>query len=139
METFRAELPDPLIEDAVRRLPEPYYELVGASLETALKARRDALAGIRHSLLRTDHPQVEIQATDEDEYVHAEHLPSGDLVVRVGLDGDADEDPAPPWFERTFRHDETGRSGSTCGAAATARRSRARKTDCRAHRRRRRG
>ena len=53
VEEFRAELPDPVIEDAVRRLPEPYYALVGESLETALKARRDALPGVRGSTTTT--------------------------------------------------------------------------------------
>ena len=29
--------------------------------------------------------EAEIQATDKDEYAHCEHLPSGDLLVRIGL------------------------------------------------------
>ena len=107
VETFRAELPDPLIEEAARRLPEPYYELVGESLEMALKARRDALPEFVTRYYELITPEVEVQATDEDEYVHAEHLPSGDLVVRIALAGDPDEDPQPPYFERTFRHEET--------------------------------
>jgi len=107
VEEFRAELPDPVIEDAVRRLPEPYYELVGASLETALKARRDALPEFVDRYYDLITPQVEIQATDQDEYATAEHLANGDLRVRIGREGDGDEDPEPPWFERTFRHDET--------------------------------
>ena len=104
---FRAELPDPVIEDAVRRLPEPYYELVGASLETALKARRDALPEFVDRYYDLITPQVEIQATDQDEYATAEHLANGDLRVRIGREGDGDEDPEPPWFERTFRREET--------------------------------
>ena len=107
VEEFRTELPDPVIEEAVRRLPEPYYELVGASLDEALKARRDALPEFVDRYYELITPQVEIQATDEDEYVSAEHLPSGDLLVRIGLEGDADDEPEPPWFERTFRHEET--------------------------------
>ncbi|MDE2659385.1 MAG: hypothetical protein OXI45_04175 [Acidobacteriota bacterium] len=107
VEEFRAELPDPVIEDAVRRLPEPYYELVGESLETALKARRDALPEFVDHYYDLITPQVEIQATDQDEYATAEHLANGDLLVRIGRAGDGDEDPEPPWFERTFRHEET--------------------------------
>lgn len=107
VEEFRAELPDSVIEDAVRRLPEPYYELVGASLETALKARRDALPQFVDRYYDLITPQVEIQATDQDEYATAEHLPNGDLRVRIGREGDGDEGPEPPWFERTFRHEET--------------------------------
>ena len=104
VEEFRAELPDPVIEDAVRRLPEPYYALVGESLEMALKARREALPEFVGRYYELITPQVEIQATDQDEYAYAEHLANGDLRVRIGREGD---DPEPPWFERTFRHEET--------------------------------
>ena len=104
VEEFQAELPDPVIEDAVRRLPEPYYALVGESLEMALKARREALPEFVGRYYELITPQVEIQATDQDEYAYAEHLANGDLRVRIGREGD---DPEPPWFERTFRHEET--------------------------------
>lgn len=107
VEEFRAELPDPVIEDAVRRLPEPYQELLGEDLETALKARRDALPEFVARYYELITPQVEIQATDQDEYATAEHLANGDLRVRIGRAGDGDEGPEPPWFERTFRHEET--------------------------------
>ena len=107
VESFRVDLPDPVIEDAARRLPAPYYELVGEDLAEALKARRDALPEFVDRYYELITPQVEIQATDEDEYVSAEHLPSGDLLVRIRREGDADEAPEPPWFERTFHHEET--------------------------------
>lgn len=107
VEVFQAELPDPVIEDAVRRLPAPYYELVGEDLEAALKARRDALPDFVDRYYELITPQVEIQATDQDEVLHGEHLPNGDLVLRISLQSDSDGDPEPPWFERTFRHDET--------------------------------
>ena len=35
---FRRDLPDPVIEDAVRQLPPPYYKLVGKALTKALKS-----------------------------------------------------------------------------------------------------
>jgi hypothetical protein len=40
-----ARLTDAVIDAAVRRLPQPYYELRGAWLAAALSSRRDALAG----------------------------------------------------------------------------------------------
>ena len=107
VQSFRAALPDPVIEDAVRRLPEPYYELVGETLVRALKARRDALPEFVTRYYELITRQAEIQATDEDEYVRAEHLPSGDLVVRIGFAGDPVDEPRAPYFERTFRHEET--------------------------------
>ena len=40
---FRRDLPDSVIEDAVRKLPPPYYKMIGEALTQALKSRRDAL------------------------------------------------------------------------------------------------
>ena len=104
---FVEELPDPVIEDAVRRLPPPYYELVGETLAGALKSRRDALSGFAARYYELITRQVEIQATDRDEYLHGEHLPNGDLVVHIGLLEGPDGEDEPPYFQRTFRHEET--------------------------------
>ena len=107
VESFRTKLPDPIIEDAVRRLPGPYYESVGERLEGALKARRDALPEFAAQYYELITREVEIQATDEDEYALFEHLANGDLVVRIGVQGDSEDELRPPYFERTFRHGET--------------------------------
>ena len=107
VQAFREELPDSVIEDAARRLPEPYYEMVGEDLEEKLKARRDALPGFVGRYYELITREAEIQATDEDEYARFEHLANGDLAVSVGLVGDSGEEPEPPYFERTFRHRET--------------------------------
>ncbi len=107
VESFRMKLPDPVIEDAVRRLPLPYYELVGESLEEALKARRKALPEFAARYYELITREVEIQATDEDEHARFEHLSNGDLVVRIGVSGGTGEEKEPPWFERTFRSGET--------------------------------
>ncbi len=107
VESFRAKLPDPVIEDAVGRLPPPYYELVGERLEGALKARRDALPQYVSQYYELITREVEILGTDEDEYARFEHLANGDLVVRIGVVGEAEGEVMPPWFERTFRHVET--------------------------------
>ncbi len=107
VESFREELPDSVIEKAVRRLPEPYYVIVGAELEAKLKARRDALPEFVDRYYALITRQAEIQATDEDEYARFEHLANGDLVVTVGLLEDSGERAEPPYFQRTFRHGET--------------------------------
>ena len=103
---FCEELPDPVIEDAVRKLPQPYYEIVGETLAEALKSRRDALPQFasRYYALITRRP--EIQATDKNEYAQCEHTPNGDLVVRIGLIvGDGER--KAPYFQRTFHPKET--------------------------------
>lgn len=104
---FQSELPDPIIEEAVRRLPPPYYERVGAELVSALKARRDALPALVSRYYELITRQAEIQATDEDEYAALQHLPEGDLRVRIGVAPTSGDEREPPYFERTFRADET--------------------------------
>ena len=104
---FRRNLPDPVIEDAVRRLPPPYYKLVGEALTKALKARRDALPEFVDRYYDLITREAEIQATDKDEYAHCEHLPSGDLLVRIGLMEGSDGARKTPYFQRTFHPQET--------------------------------
>ncbi len=102
---FQDELPDTVIEEAVRRLPPPYYAVVGERLDAALKARRDALpeyAGRYYALITT---HAEIWATDEDELATFEHLANGDLRVRISSTEDGAREP--PYFERTYRAAET--------------------------------
>ena len=104
---FRRNLPDPVIEDAVRKLPPQYYKLVGEALTSALKSRRDALprfVGRYYDLITRE---AEIQATDQDEYAHCEHLPSGDLLVLIGLMEGPDGARKTPYFQRTFHPQET--------------------------------
>ena len=104
---FRRDLPDPVIDDAVRKLPQPYYKLVGEALAEALKARRDALPEFASRYYELIIRQAEIKATDRDEYLQCEHLPSGDLVVRIGLMEGPDGARQTPYFQRTFHPQET--------------------------------
>ena len=104
---FCAELPDPVIEDAVRKLPQPYYEIIGASLTEALKSRRDALPKFASRYYRLITRQPEVYATDQNEYVECEHTSSGDLSVRVGLIEGPDGKRKAPYFQRTFHPKET--------------------------------
>ncbi len=101
---FCRDLPDPIIEDAVRQLPPPYYKIVGEALTKALKSRRDALPEFARRYYALITREAEIQATDQDEYAHCEHLPSGDLLVRIGL---IEEPGGVPYFQRTFHPQET--------------------------------
>ena len=104
---FRRDLPDPVIDDAVRKLPQPYYKTVGEALAEALKSRRDALPEFASRYYALITRQAEIKATDQDEYLQCEHLPSGDLVVRIGLMEGSDGERKTPYFQRMFRPQET--------------------------------
>ena len=104
---FRKELPDPVIENAVRKLPPPYYRMIGENLARALKMRRDALPEFAGRYYEMINREAEIKTTDKDEYVHCEHLPDGNLNVRVGLIKGAAGEKKPPYFQRTFQPGET--------------------------------
>ena len=104
---FCKDLTDPVIETAVRKLPQPYYKIVGETLTEALKSRRNALPQFASRYYRLITRQSEIQATDENEYVECEHTPSGDLVVRIGLIEGADGEREAPYFQRTFHPEES--------------------------------
>ncbi len=104
---FRGDLPDPVIEDAVQRLPAPYYAMIGEDLAKALKSRRDALPGFVGRYYELITREAEIQATDKDEYVLCEHLASGDLAVRIGLTEGPGGKRENPYFRRIFRPGET--------------------------------
>ena len=104
---FCTQLSDPIIENAVQKLPQPYYEIVGETLAETLKSRRDALpefAGKYYTLITR---QVEIQATDQNEFVQCEHMPNGDVVVRIGFIEGAGGERKAPYFQRTFHPKET--------------------------------
>ena len=104
---FRGNLPDTVIEEAVRRLPAPYYQMIGAGLTRALKSRRDRLpefAGRYYELITRE---AEIQATDKDEYLLCEHMPGGELAVRIGRTEGPGGGRAAPYFQRTFSPQET--------------------------------
>ena len=107
VKAFCGDLPDPVIEDAVRKLPQPHYKLVGETLAEALKSRRDALPEFASEYYKLITRQPEIQATDQDEYVQCEHMPNGDLVVRIGLIEGAGGEREALYFQRTFHPEET--------------------------------
>ena len=104
---FQKDLPDSIIEDAVQKLPPPYYKMIGETLTEVLKSRRDALPDFASRYYELITRQVEIQATDKDEYAQCEHLPSGDLAVRIGLREGTGGEKKAPYFQRTFHPQET--------------------------------
>ena len=104
---FRDSLPDPVIEDAARRLPEPYYAMIGDELDRALKSRRDALPEFAGRYYKLITREPEIQATDKNEYLECEHMPDGELAVRIGLMKGSGGERIPPYFQRIFLPRET--------------------------------
>ena len=104
---FQRDLPDPVIEESVRRLPLPYYQSIGEPLVTVLKSRRDLLPDFADRYYALITRQAEIKATDRDEYLQCEHTQNGGLVVRIGLAKGSERERTAPYFERTFHPEET--------------------------------
>lgn len=101
--TVQSELPDPVIDDAVRRLPEPLYAQVGDFLSRTLKMRRDQLGEFAERYYGFISRQVEIRATDEDEHLELEHREDGALEVRISQTGTE----TVPYFRRVLYPRET--------------------------------
>jgi len=101
-------LTDDVIDNAVRRLPPPYYDLSGAWLAAALKSRRNRLQEAAQIYYRVLSRSVDIRLSDEPEHVVVQRLDDRRVAVTVyrrdestgGLKGG-------PVYERTFRVDET--------------------------------
>ncbi len=104
---FVSELTDAVIEGAVRRLPKPYYELIGASLTHDLKSRRDKLPKFVSDYYKLITRQAEIKTTNKAEQVELEHKENGDLVVRVALKKSEADGVNKPFFQRIFHPKET--------------------------------
>jgi hypothetical protein len=99
-------LPDSVLEEAVRRLPDSHFEIVGPRLTDALKNRRDGLLGLARDFYLLQAEAVELRATDETERVVFQRLPGGDLRVTI-LQTGPDWDGRAPWYDRTFSASET--------------------------------
>ncbi|MBT8395482.1 MAG: hypothetical protein KJN92_00890 [Gemmatimonadetes bacterium] len=104
-EELRQDLSDAVIDDAVRRLPDPHYSLRGEWLERSLKARRDALTQTALDFYRMMSKETEITGTDRDESAVFEHQPNGNLVLTIRYaDGPRSD---APYFQRAFRPEVT--------------------------------
>jgi hypothetical protein len=90
-----ARLTDPVISDAVHRLPPEMYAKSGPELERLLRIRRDALGQASRDFYRLLAAQVDLRGA-EGETLAIKRMPGGDLEV------------ATPRFRRTFRPGETG-------------------------------
>jgi hypothetical protein len=95
-------LPDQAIDDAVRRMPEPYYRLSGDTLAARLKARRDRLPQAARRYYELLAREAEVHATNQGDRVVTMRAPDGSLEVQLGAGSESD-----PYFERRFQPKET--------------------------------
>ncbi|HEX9936520.1 MAG TPA: BamA/TamA family outer membrane protein [Longimicrobium sp.] len=99
----RTRLTDAVIDQAVRRVPAPYLALRGEELASALKARRDALAGIATEHYELLAREVDIHSSDKAETVDVVRQPDGGVAVTIRSEADR----GAPYYYRVFRPDET--------------------------------
>ena len=94
-------LTDTVIDQAVQRMPPAYSRVSGSIIARKLKARRDQIGKMADEFYETLADAVEVNGTDKSDY--GEAVREGD-TMRVTLRAAPD---APPFFERTLRHDDT--------------------------------
>jgi hypothetical protein len=99
-QALRSRLPDGVIDEAVKRLPAPYYRRDGAHLAARLKSRRDALETEARRFYELVAREAEVHATDEPESVQL--LREADGAVEVVLAGAGGR-----YWERRFLPAET--------------------------------
>lgn len=99
-------LTDAVIDEAVRRMPQEYYELNGEMLARQLKNRRDKLLDVAEDYYKLLAAEVDVHCTDQADFVKIECNPDGDLLVNVSLDTQG-ETPAETYYSRKFVRDET--------------------------------
>ncbi len=104
---IQRELTDDVIDEAVRRMPAPHYEMSGERITRALESRRDKLGEAADEYYRMISRWPEILATDDHEYAILEHRANGDLNVRIGERHRSDGTREDPYIDRTFRADVT--------------------------------
>jgi hypothetical protein len=98
---LQAALTDTVIDQAVQRMPPPYYRVSGPNLARKLKERRDQIGKVAEEMYETLADSAEVHGTDKAEL--GEVLRQNDtlhLVLRPAGGG-------PAFFERTFRTDDT--------------------------------
>jgi len=97
---------DAVIDQAVNRMPRPYYELRGAEMAQILKTRRDQLPEIAERVYRFMAVEVDVQGTNQSERFELRNLGNGGVAVRVALQT-RDGAEGTPYFQRHFRPAET--------------------------------
>ena len=105
----QASLTDPVIADAVRRLPPEHYGRVGPALETSLRARREALPEAARVLYEIVFRDADVHMTDEDEAVDVVGDADGavHVTVRRREKGGGSGGVGRPLFDRSFTPAET--------------------------------
>ena len=92
---LRNRITDEVINDAVSRMPKPYFDLSADKLVRLMKSRRDKLPDIAERIYRYMNAEIDVQATDESERIDLRYLDKGLIEVSIAVKN-GDE----PYFKR---------------------------------------
>lgn len=81
--TMQTRIDDDVLRSAVDRLPVEYREIVGEELLAGLRGRRDRLHEVAREFYGMIFHEVNVYATDEDEYAEVERLADGSVEIRL--------------------------------------------------------
>ncbi len=96
---LQSALSDAVIDDAVRALPPEHYELSGADLAAALRARRDHLLKAARGYYDLLAGQVDVHGTDAADEASLTREPDGVVELTLSRPGESAKDP---YFRRRF-------------------------------------
>ncbi|HYW08964.1 MAG TPA: BamA/TamA family outer membrane protein, partial [Longimicrobium sp.] len=105
---LRTRITDAVIDSAVRRLPPEYYAEDGPRLRTELTERRDGLTRAAADFYELMSSEVDVRASDEDEFAGITRAPDGSVTVTlVPAPGGNPTRASRPSFARRFLPGET--------------------------------
>ena len=101
-------LTDQVIEEAVHRMPEEWFEKEGERLIYILKMRRDRLSEISKKYYKMISKYVSIYTSDEREYAEINRVNNDKVEVKIyKKDKSNGQKKGEPFFNRTFYCSET--------------------------------
>ncbi|MDX1637527.1 MAG: BamA/TamA family outer membrane protein [Balneolaceae bacterium] len=105
-EELSQHLTDRVIEKAVRRWPDPVYELDGDAVTRKLKVRRDRITDFARRYYRVLSEEVNVYGTNGSERFLVNRTPSGVTTVTVTA-RETDQKGYQPVYRRSFHPDVT--------------------------------
>ena len=101
-------LTDEVIEDAVKRMPQEWFEKEGEHLIHILKMRRDRLPEFSKKYYQMISKYVSIYASDKREIAEITRLDDDQVSVKIyKKDKETGEKKGEPFFSRVFHSDDT--------------------------------
>lgn len=106
-QNLKAALTDPVIEEAVKKLPSEIYAVDGKKIIAALKARREQIPGFTKKYYDFLAKEVEITGTHGTEYFDVTPINEDEVSVKLFNKTKEGDKKTEPFYSRTFSEKET--------------------------------